>query len=284
MNIAAAVILYYPDPQVVENILSYSSFVKTIYVIDNSETPSPQIAEAIQRRIPHSVYLSDGKNEGIGIRVNQACKKAIAAGFDYLLTMDQDSWFETRTINNYFRCFATYPTPEKVAMYGVQYEHPSWSSDTCNPVEWSQLITSASIVNLALFDTIGGFDEQLFIDVVDFEYCYRSIVMGYQIIQFRNIHINHTLGSTRFSTTQQGQAKTERTMHAPIRLYYMVRNYLYIKHRYQQHFPKEIEQSRKAIVSRVKNSLLHSKKRLQAMKYVYRAIADYKKGKMGKYQ
>jgi rhamnosyltransferase len=283
MNIAAVVILYYPDHLVIENIRSYCSFVHTVYIIDNSETALPDMAAAVRQHIPNGVYMADGRNEGISKRLNQACAQARAAGSQYLLTMDQDSRFEPESIQHYFRCFSSFPGSDTVAMYGVQYEQPSWSSAVCNGVPCTRLITSGSLVNLALTDTIGGFNEALFIDMVDFEYGYRSMMKGYRLIQFNNIHLNHSLGSSRFSTTGNNTGKKKRTLHAPIRLYYMVRNYLYIKKRYRQHFPQEIMHNRQAVMNMVKNNLLLNKKRWQVLRYVWQAVRDYKRMKMGKY-
>ncbi len=71
MTIAAAVILYNPDKKTIHNLSSYSSFVNTLYAIDNSETPQAEIAELI-KDIPNCHYIHDGENKGIAKRLNEA--------------------------------------------------------------------------------------------------------------------------------------------------------------------------------------------------------------------
>jgi len=284
MNIAAVVILYHPDQKTVENILSYRYYVDKIYVADNSENASLSIIEAIRNQVPNSIYIHDGHNNGIAERLNQVCKLAKTEGFDFILTMDQDSSFGEPVIKNYFQCFTSYPYKEDVAMFGVQYENPDWVSDICNPAPWTTLITSGSLVNLSLFEKTGGFDENLFIDTVDFEYCYRSILKGFKIILFKNILLTHNLGITRFQSAGKNRNPARITMHSPIRLYYMIRNYLYLRSKYKKTFPAEILQSRNAVLNRIKINLVHNKNKIALLRYVLHGVIDFKTNRMGKYR
>ncbi|MBC7828793.1 MAG: glycosyltransferase family 2 protein [Chitinophagaceae bacterium] len=284
MNIAAVVILYHPDQQTVENILSYRYYVDKIYIVDNSENASMSIIGAIRNEVPKAVYIHESQNNGIAQRLNQVCKLAGEAGYNYILTMDQDSSFEETVIKNYFECFRGYPGKENVAMFGVQYENPQWASDKCNASPWTTLITSGSIVNLALFEQIGGFDENLFIDTVDFEYCYRSILKGFRIILFKNILLTHRLGITQFQTAGKTGKGSPVTLHSPVRLYYMLRNYLYLRSKYRKLFPAEMLQSRNAVLNRIKINLLHTTHRTELLRYIWRGVVDFKANRLGKYR
>lgn len=284
MKIAAVVILYHPDENTVENILSYSSFVTQVYIADNTETPFTKIIDSLKRIIPGCIYIHDGNNDGIAARLNEICRRAKADGFDFILTMDQDSAFDQNVITNYFRCFDHFAGKEQVAMFGVQYENPHWSSELCNPVPWTTLITSGSLVNLALFDQTGGFDENLFIDTVDFEYCFRSIRKGFKIILFKNILLTHLLG-TRKNPTRTGADRTvSYSLHSPIRLYYMIRNHMYLRRIYKNSFPGEMSRSGKAVLNRLKINLLHNTDKLSIMRFVLQGIVDFKRQRMGKYR
>ncbi|WP_276482220.1 hypothetical protein [Paraflavitalea pollutisoli] len=277
-------ILYYPEKDVLSNVLSYSSQVDKVYLADNSEKPDTSLVKALRQGLPHGEYLQDGVNKGIAARLNQVCQLAKAAGYDYLLTMDQDSLFSGNNLTDYLHCFETFPDRDKVAMCGVEYQHSDWLSAQCKAEQCTQLITSGSFLNLHLWESMGGFDENLFIDMVDFEFCYRAIVRGHQIVIFKNIVLDHFLGTTSFRSEDSGEAKRERTLYSPIRLYYMYRNYLYMKKRYEQHFPGEIRQTQLAVRSRIKNNLLLKKDRLKILRYLIRAVSDHRSGKMGKYQ
>src|ERR687885_2569932 len=98
MNVSAAVILYHPDKKTLDNILSYSAFVSTLYVFDNTETPETEFRELV-KKITNCNYFHDGVNRGVARRLNQACQTAAAEGALWLLTMDQDSLFSKDNIS-----------------------------------------------------------------------------------------------------------------------------------------------------------------------------------------
>jgi rhamnosyltransferase len=283
MKIAAVVILYHPESTTVENILSYIHHVSKLYAVDNTEISDPSFIVSIRSRIPGTDYIHDGENAGIAKRLNQVCQKALAEGYDYILTMDQDSSFKPEVIDNYFECFNNYPDKHEVSMFGLQYEHPHWASMQCDAEPITQLITSGSLVNLAIFEKLGGFDEKLFIDTVDFEYCYRSIVNQFKVIRFRNVFLTHNLGTTGLQNATIVSRAKELRFHSPLRLYYMVRNYFYLRRKYAKYFPAEFAMSKKAILSRVKTNLLHGKNKFETLRFISRAVADYKRNSMGKY-
>ncbi|MGZ5190971.1 MAG: glycosyltransferase [Flavisolibacter sp.] len=284
MKIAAVVILYHPDENTVENILSYSSSVTKVYIADNTEIPVAKIIDSITSAIPDCVYIHDGNNNGIAARLNEVCRRAKADGFDFILTMDQDSAFDDGVIANYFRCFDEFSDKKRVSMFGVQYENPQWVSALCHPVAWTTLITSGSLVNLGLFEQTGGFDENLFIDTVDFEYCYRSIQKRFKIILFKNILLTHHLGTKSLDDTSSNKTQVSYSLHSPIRLYYMIRNYLYLRARYKDFFPTEMLRSRNAVLNRVKINLMHNTNKLSIMRFALQAVLDFKRDRMGKFR
>lgn len=282
MDIAAVIIVYHPGKSIIENILSYSTFTKQVYVMDNSESGSPEFTQEINN-LSNCVYINSGENKGIPERLNQASKLAKQAGFSWLLTMDQDSFFTRTNMIAYQSCFITYPGKNTVAMFGVQFENPTLLSDTCSTEKTDRLITSGSIVNLDLLDAIGGFDEKLFIDEADTEYCYKAILKGYDIVQFKNIFLEHNLGKTSYHRSFKDFSKTPRTIHSPFRLYYMTRNFLYLRSKYEKQLPDSVAKSKQALFNKIKNNLLYNKNRFQVIKYIVTGFFDYKKNKMGKY-
>lgn len=81
-------------------------------------------------------------------------------------------------------------------MFGVNFEQDIQAGLLpCTPVFSTALITSGTLLNLSLFQKIGGFDENLFIDAVDHEYTIKSLLTGYKIIQFPCIQLTHQIGT-----------------------------------------------------------------------------------------
>src|SRR5690606_22933163 len=99
------------------------------------------------------------------------------------------------------------------------------------------IITSGTLLNLKSFVHVGKFDERLFIDGVDDEYCFRLQKSGYKVIQFENILLNHRLGKEVQVRNFGVGRKVTRNVFSAIRLYYMVRNYHLILKEYGKQFP-----------------------------------------------
>lgn len=283
MNITAVVILYYPDETTTKRIHSYSIHVNKLIIADNSENNSETLGLMRDLSAGQSfVYIHDGENKGISMRLNQAAQLALQNGSDWLLTMDQDSSFDGNTIAAYLSCVDNNADKNETAMFGVQFSDKETVSDVCKSTEVPHLITSGSMLNLSLFNRIGSFDEALFIDKVDFEYCFRAQVKGFKIIQFNNIFFHHNLGTTTTARSFKHLQLTPRVLHSPVRMYYIVRNYFYLKSLYPFRFTESFEDMKKEILNRLKNNLLYGKQRWKLITLLRRSYVDFKAGKMGK--
>lgn len=283
MKIAAVVILYHPSEAVLANIKTYYDFVEEIFVFDNTEEDAP-IKDHLQKLSKIS-FQHDFENKGIAKRLNEACAIAVQKRFDWMLTMDQDTSFSTDAVCNYFDCLRQYKDKENVAMFG-----PALTKDNnigtanCIAKETDKLITSGSLLNLLLFKKIGEFDEALFIDSVDYDYCFRARMAGYSIIQFFNIHILHPFGHEvyRSSIKTFFLFRKKKVMHTPLRLYYMHRNMLYLKRKYKNYDQKYFTQIRNYVLLRIKTCILYGRQTRQIIKYLMAAREDFKNNKMGK--
>jgi rhamnosyltransferase len=280
MKIAACVILYNPDNSVSDNISSYITNFDKTFIFDNSEKSWFDINQ-LSNHNSDILFINDGENKGISKRLNQACDLAIENNCDFLLTMDQDSFFESDAITNYLNCIQLYTEKEKVAMFGVNYEN-RLERMNCKSVQKRLLITSGSIINLEVYKNVGRFDENLFIDFVDTEYCFRSILKNYSLISFQNIYMHHQIGSTYNKVSLKNLKKNERSLHSSVRLYYMTRNFFYLKNLYNKHFKKEISIHRKDLLNRLKNKFLYGKGRIDLLKLIIKSYFDYKREKMGR--
>ncbi|UAY56353.1 hypothetical protein K9M52_04865 [Arachidicoccus terrestris] len=260
------------------NLHSYLDQVSHLYIADNSQPKLIFSRDILDH--PKITIINNSGNEGIAIRINQVAEMAIKEGYDWLLTMDQDSYFDAENIQSYFDYMNDYPGAGQVAMFGVEtVEKPEIIADLNEPVD--RLITSGSLLNLSLYKEIGPFDEQLFIDEVDHEYCYRAGLKGYRIIQFTHIFLEHQLGESVEVKTLRGGQKTT-SFHSPLRLYYMVRNYLYVRRKYKDVYQKDLKIRGRSLLHRIKNNVLYGPDKWKTLTMVFRALSDYKKGKMGK--
>jgi rhamnosyltransferase len=278
-TIAAVVILYYPEDKTIEFIQSYYPCIQKLYVMDNSEKGSG-ISNAINQ-LQNAVYIHDGENKGISKRLNQACSMAINDGYELLLTMDQDSTFDKQDFENYLKCIEAFKDKEEVGMFGAEYVNKV-NENECSPKQMNYLITSGSIINLKAYKAIGSFDENLFIDEVDLEYCYNARSKGFKIIKFENIFLRHSLGVVTTGISLKSFRRTPRMLHSPLRVYYMVRNYLYVNKKYPQLHLLDNPDRKTGILNRIKNNFIYGKNKWLLIKLLIKAVSDFKNNRMGK--
>lgn len=283
MKIAACVILYNPKEEDLKNILSYLPIVDRLYVYDNTENKKTILNFEDSNKI---VYSSDLKNNGLSFRLNQACHQAITDKYDFLMTMDQDSYFNPENLNHYFDSIKNHSNKETVGIFGLEYNENNVIADPnaiiSSEVHW--LITSGSVINLNNYVEIGGFDENLFIDGVDFDYCFATLKKGLKCILFKNNYFNHSFGiKTKVASIKTLYLiKKEKYLHSHTRIYYIVRNMLYLEKKYGLFFPEHIQERKKRYSSQVLSNMMYSKNIFLTLKYRLKAISDFKKNKMGK--
>jgi len=222
-SLCGVIVLYNPDENVIGNIASYNDNLGRLYVIDNSEIPNYELTTLIKLNAKVS-YYSFTDNLGIAKALNIACDMARKDGFCYILTMDQDSKFVGA---DFFELVNKNLEPE-IGIYAASFtnEYDRWVKTYNNEFdEIHFVITSGNIVNLAAWAQVHGFEEKLFIDEVDHDFCVKLRLNGYKVLTSKRVLLNHKIGI---------DIKIGRPIqtHAPIRHYYMTRNILFIIKKY----------------------------------------------------
>ena len=241
-KVAACVVLYNPEDDIYENIASYIKDVNILYVVDNSTRHNEDLIKRLFDAFSNIEYINNNDNLGIATALNIGCNKALERGYKWILTMDQDSKF----INfpDYLSCLANLKNTSNIALlsantnYNEEMMIPKQAE--CSFEEKFSAITSANLLNLELFEKIGKFEDKLFIDLVDYDYCIKAQIHNFKILYFPNIFVKHALGTVflrKNPFTKKIRAKRE---HNPQRTYYFARNYLYLSKQYGKYFPKQL--------------------------------------------
>ena len=148
-------------------------------------------------------------------------------------------------------------------------------SDVKESAEVDHVMTSGNLLNLKIWEEIGRFDENLFIDEVDSEICFRIIENGYKVIQLNKIRMFHELGNLEkknFFTR-----KISVLNHNHIRKYYIMRNKFYMLKKYKKYRSRYIYY----ILNDFFKVIFYEKDKLRKLKYMFKGIADFMKSKMG---
>ena len=142
--------------------------------------------------------------------------------------------FRGRDLEAYSAC----PFREKVAMIGANYklamrESASEPISVRNgPVfrEVKTLMTSGSFLKSSVFADCGWFDQSLFMDYVDHEFCLRLRQHGFKVIQSNRAVLAHRLGSPTSHRILWKRFMV--TNYSPSRRYSNARNRLVVYRRY----------------------------------------------------
>ena len=191
-KIAGVVIAYYPDFKGLGlNIESFIGNIEQLFIVFNSPVSLEEV-KSISSGHPNIELIFNNENLGIATALNQTARKAANLGYEWLLTMDQDSFFES---DQFFAAFSN-SSKNNVAIFSPNPELSTVSKDEDSDLAEETLcvITSGNLVNLKIWEKIGGFEEKLFIDEVDNDYCLKAVLHGFKIQRFKNIPLIHELG------------------------------------------------------------------------------------------
>lgn len=278
--VAGMVTLYNSEPDVVQNIATYISQVAKLYVVDNSEQRDNALIKAIQAISPTVEYISNDGNEGIAYALNRAAEAALHDGFSYLLTMDDDSQVPEDMVKQMYNYIQVSPVSDRISMVAPQSD-PVLYGTSAKSVWY--VITSGSLLSLDAYKICGPFLEELFIDSVDHEYCFRMKRAGYTLVELNYLHLIHRLGEVK-KISLMGETFYTWLSHSPLRVYYILRNNLYVISMYRADLPGKV--LFRLVYALIKVCFLHNfleRDAISRFQYVGRAIRDYWVGRLGKY-
>lgn len=278
-QVAGVVVLYNPEIDVFNNIMSYSNQVDKLFVFDNSDIMNDFFINKITG-IENVIYYSENKNMGVGYAMNYGACNARENGYKYLLTMDQDSFACQDLVDKLMQAFSDRPNTGIAAPFFQN----KFSTKTPPKEMYTELfssMTSGNLLDLAAYNKIGKFRDDYFIDYIDIEYCFRLKHKGYQIIQVNSVILDHN--EANITRKHFLFRKIFPYNNAPVRFYYKTRNYFYFEKEYARIFPAEIRTERKFFLKNIIKMVLFEKKRVKKIKMIYAGFIDYKKNIKGRF-
>lgn len=227
--ITAGIATFNPDlDRLKENVNAILLQVDRVIIFDNGSENQESIEQEYQQR---ATIIKSEKNVGIAAALNGLMKKSVELGASWMLSLDQDSVCpqnfceQMRTYlykEDNFGIVAPVIVDRNVGIVGHNPEKEYKSVRTC--------ITSGAFTKAKVWQEIGGYDESMFIDSVDFEFCYRVRKAGYKVIQVRNVQLLHEIGNSEKRKFLFWTIDVKN--HSAFRKYYIARNNVYypLKH------------------------------------------------------
>lgn len=281
--LAGCVVLYNPDRSIIKNIESYLNFLNVLYVVDNSDKIDEDLVNDLRLLSSNIIHIPQYNNIGVASALNLSARLAINEKYNWLLTMDQDSYFQ-RT--DFFNKWTRIVSNDKIGLIAASYtiEYDRWQKEYS--AEFNEIhfaITSGDVINLKAWNEVGGFEDKLFIDEVDHDYCLKLRKNGYKILISREIVMGHQIGEFYPNDLDGETGNKKRTLHHPVRYYYMSRNVLYLCKKYfSTDFKFVLARFYYLMKSLIKIILMYPDK-LTYLRFFFAGIKDFALSKYDKY-
>lgn len=224
MKIFAGIILYNPEiERLKENIAAILPQVEKVLLVDNGSTNIGLVKEVIKNN--QKIELIENlENKGIAFALNQLVSTAKLSSVQWILTLDQDSVVPSNIIKKYqenillpdIGIITCRIIDRNVGDMNIMY------SDSTELEEVDYCITSASLTNTYAVESIGGFDNKLFIDCVDHDICIRLKNAGYRIMRNNKVELLHEVGHSKIVRFFGNDSIVFN--HSAFRHYYIIRN------------------------------------------------------------
>lgn len=252
MKLGALIILYHPRDDQLARLRDVARDCDALVVVDN--TPAASLAARRAADQDGYALLHHGNRGGIAGAYNAGLAELFARGMDAVALFDQDSavpapFFATMrdTCAGFAtRCFLAGPRifdendrrylPE-LATDGVTVRRLPMHADA--PVQrCGFLISSGSVISREAYARLGRFDESLFIDHVDTEYCFRALARDVPLYVVPQLVLPHRIGNKR--RHKIGPFEMSAMNHPWYRRYYSARNAVQLGMQYGLRFPVAI--------------------------------------------
>ncbi len=236
-NTAALVVTFHPDCAIGDRLARIAALVETVIVVDNHSAPDEVEMLRAASTKTGAQLVENPANLGIAAALNRGMEIAMAAGRKWILAFDQDTDPEPDLLERIADVFDALPEPERVAVLAANYRHAGHALGGYLPADirfepgkpWGEAvmaITSGSLFSAEPFRRIGPFREELFIDHVDTEYCFRARRMGYRIVITRDVLMEHSVGA--LTPHRLAGRRVWTFQYSPLRWYYRARNHVVV--------------------------------------------------------
>ena len=281
-SVCAVMVTYQPTASLLDNVAALRPQTDALVIVDNgSNAQAMRFIEEAGHKFG-CVVFRNGHNLGIAAALNRGVRYARSRRYEWVALFDQDSSVPGSFMSSMLRT-AMDRNKSQVAIIAPQYLDRS--SSVAMPLAKDRKgniltsMTSGSLIPVELFRRCGEFDESLFMDYVDHEFCLRVRNMGFVIVQSPEARLLHSLGT---AATHHFLGRTFLTTnHRAERRYYITRNRVWL---YKEYFSKDISWTLKdarSLLGETVKILLAEDSKIRKMGNILRGVKDALAGRLG---
>ena len=226
-KVAVIIVLYNPDTNDIDNVRRIAQY-NVGFVVDNSLIPFMD-GETIGKMS----YICNKANIGIAEAQNVALREILKGDYEYVVFLDQD----TRVAVDYPLQIAmefSRIDNGRLAVLGPQVVNAATGGQYASAIHKYEIsengfslrkhiISSGSCMSINALKDVGLMWGELFIDYVDFEWCWRAASKGYQCGVTSHLQISHHVGQRELSI-----GKYKVIISAQQRYFYQYRNFIWL--------------------------------------------------------
>jgi rhamnosyltransferase len=296
LSVASVTVAFNAERQLsrqIDALLGQTRPLQEMIVVDSasSDGTAAMIAERYPQvtvmRMPQNLGQAGGWSAGLSYA-------ALAKGYDWIWTFDNDSVPEAGTLETLLSALDSYGTEVGIAAplaihreTATCYAPYLWRDGFVKapekllgqPVWFADLvIASGCLIRREVVERIGLPRSDFFIDVVDFEYCLRARAHGYKIAVVTGAELGHEIGNGR--KIDLPGYKRLWTNHPPFREYYISRNLTYLAWSLQPSSGAKRSIARYLVIHAAQ-VLLFSTNKLQCLVRMIQGFHDGLRGRLG---
>lgn len=291
-KVVAVVVTYHPDIDVLHRLISAIAFqVDRVVVVDNGSSNVKPLDCAFDNSVE---WILNPDNAGVAAAYNQGVAVAERIEATHVILFDQDSYPDPEMVSVLISSWEqAKKSGQKIAALGPNYvdtkgryqspfvkiEGFSLQRLECKKgevVALDHLISSGCLIDIEALRDVGRFEEALFIDYVDTEWCLRARHKGYILLGVADAAMQHNLGDEYLKLFNR-----RIPMRSPIRHYYVIRNGLWLISQpwvgWRWRYIDAVRLTKQFIVFS-----LFGEQRLRHIKMMLLGLLDFSRKQMGK--
>lgn len=283
-SVCGVVVTYHPTACMVENLSTIRAQLGALVVVDNGSNEHEVEALRLAGLSKSIQMIENKKNLGIAEALNQGVRWAKTQAFDWVVLFDQDTRITHGFIEHMLAAWRGHPQRERIGSIHARHVTPKTGKEVwvTRSRDGSPILplTAGSMMPMWIFDKIGWFASEYFIDVVDWEYSFRTMAAGFLVIDAKHAILLHEPGH---AAEIRALGHTFRpSHHNAIRRYYLTRNRIAFYKKYMARFPRWIlDSAYQQFFKETIMCLIAEDNRLRKFRSIVLGIWDGILGKMG---
>lgn len=223
-RICAGIVTFNPDIFRFKQCFDYViAQVDTVVIFDNGSVNINEIEYAVKDTAGVTVIKSH-ENKGIATALARIMDWASHNGYQWVLSMDQDSLLQPGIIDAYKTAIKK---RSDAGMFTClikdrNFMDEKYERQESDVAEIDYCITSGALTSTEAYKKTEGYDESFFIDCVDFDLCYTMREAGFKIYRVNHVGLLHEVG--RGENRRFLWKKIVVYHEKPWRIYYLARN------------------------------------------------------------